>query len=158
MDIEAKKKALRMLTYGLYVLTARHGDDVAGATVTWLAQASFEPPLVMVGDKADTLTHACVKEGGSFAINILEKGQSEMAEAFFRATVREGDKINGYQFVEGTTGCPILVDVPAYFECKVTDIVERGDHSVVVGEVVEAGVRREAEPFALADTPWSYGG
>jgi flavin reductase (DIM6/NTAB) family NADH-FMN oxidoreductase RutF len=57
--------------------------------------------------------------------------------------VREGGRINGEAFHAGSTGAPILESVPAYVECRVIDIVERGDHSIVVGEVVDAGVRGE---------------
>jgi flavin reductase (DIM6/NTAB) family NADH-FMN oxidoreductase RutF len=50
MDANTKKTALRMIPYGLYVLTAKGQDDaVAAATVNWVTQASFAPPLVVVG-------------------------------------------------------------------------------------------------------------
>ena len=46
MDPAAKKTALRMIPYGLYVLTAENADgQTAAATVNWVTQASFEPPL-----------------------------------------------------------------------------------------------------------------
>jgi flavin reductase (DIM6/NTAB) family NADH-FMN oxidoreductase RutF len=49
--------------------------------------------------------------------------------------------------------------VPAWLEARVTDKVERGDHTVFVGEVVAAGVRDAAvKPLLLSETPWSYGG
>lgn len=32
MDLEAKKKVLRSFTYGLYVLTARDGEEYAAGT------------------------------------------------------------------------------------------------------------------------------
>jgi flavin reductase (DIM6/NTAB) family NADH-FMN oxidoreductase RutF len=51
------------------------------------------------------------------------------------------------------------LDAPGWFECKVTDLVKRGDHTVVVAELVEAGVRdRNATSMALRDTTWHYGG
>jgi len=63
MDANVKKTALRMIPYGLYVLTARGKDDtVAAATVNWVTQASFEPPLVVVGVKTDSHTHAIIKD------------------------------------------------------------------------------------------------
>src|SRR5262249_55862205 len=58
MDPNAKKTALRMIPYGLYVLTAANKEGkVAAATVNWVTQASFEPPLVVVGVKADSGGH-----------------------------------------------------------------------------------------------------
>ena len=49
MDEAAKKQALRMIPYGLFVVTAKNGDDVTSATVNWVTQTSFSPPLVAVG-------------------------------------------------------------------------------------------------------------
>jgi flavin reductase (DIM6/NTAB) family NADH-FMN oxidoreductase RutF len=160
MDPEAKKQALRLLNYGLYVVTAAEGEDVAAGSVNWLSQASFEPPLVMVGVKKESGLHALIERSGGFAVNILAAGQKEAASAFFRPTEVQGGKINGYAFESGPeTGAPLLVDLPAWFEAKVTDVIKRGDHTVFVAQVVEAGLR-EAEPesMVLRDTGWSYGG
>ena len=54
MDDAAKKTALRMIPYGIYILTAKSGNDVAAATVNWVTQTSFEPPLVAVAIKSDS--------------------------------------------------------------------------------------------------------
>ncbi|NOX38428.1 MAG: flavin reductase [Calditrichaeota bacterium] len=145
MDESSKKTALRMIPYGLYVLTAAKGDEVAAATVNWVTQASFQPPLLALGVKVDSGVHRLIKESGYFALNILKKGQQGMAFAFFKPTQREGNTINGVAFSTGTTGAPVLDDVPAYVECRLVDTVEKGDHSVFVGEVVEAVVREAPE-------------
>ena len=71
MDTEAKKKALRMINYGLYVLSARDDRGHAAATVNWLSQASFSPALVMVGVKSDSNTLAAIKKSLHFAVNVL---------------------------------------------------------------------------------------
>ena len=86
MDQDAKKSALRMIPYGIYVMTAEGKDgSVAAATVNWVTQASFAPPLVAVGVKADSGAHAIVKESGSFVLNILGKGQQSLAFNFFKS-------------------------------------------------------------------------
>jgi flavin reductase (DIM6/NTAB) family NADH-FMN oxidoreductase RutF len=160
MDPEVKKRTLRLLTYGLYVLTAADGDEVAAGTVNWLSQASFEPPLVMVGVKADSRIHELVERSGTFAVNILGADQKDVATAFFRPSQVEDGRINGYAFEPGPeTGAPLLIDLPAWFEARVTDVVKRGDHTVFVAEVVNAGLRDpEAKPLEMWDTGWFYGG
>ncbi|NOX64113.1 MAG: flavin reductase family protein [Chloroflexi bacterium] len=160
MDATAKKLALRKLTYGLYVLTVRKNDNVAAGTVTWLSQASFEPPLIMVGVKASSGIHSLIERVGAFAINILAEGQKNIAAAFFRPSQIENDRINGYAFEPGPkTNAPLLLDAPAWLEARVVETVKRGDHTIYVAEIVEAGVRNpEAKPLELSDTGWSYGG
>lgn len=160
MDPQIKKQALRLLTYGLYVVTAADGNNVAAGSVNWLSQASFEPPLVMVAIKKDSGLHAIVAGNGALAVNVLAAGQKEAASAFFRSTEVKDGKLNGYAFEPGPkTGAPLLLDLPAWFEARVTDAVERGDHTVYLAEVINAGLRdSEAKPMVLRDTGWFYGG
>lgn len=155
MNEDAKKTALRMIPYGLYVLTAEdEGGDVAAATVNWVTQASFSPPLVVVGVKADSGAHALIKKTSAFALNVLGKGQQGAAFGFFKPATRDGDEIGGEVCRKGETGAPILESAPAYVECKLVDTVERGDHSIFVGEVVAAGVKEPIEGRADDATLW----
>lgn len=160
MDAQAKKLALRAINYGLYVLTAKDGDEIGAAGVNWLTQASFEPPLVAVGVKADNDSHAIIERTGAFAVNVLADDQLDIGKAFFRTTTVEADTLNGYRFENGPeTGAPLLVDLPWWFEARVTDTVARGDHSVFVAEVVNAGIREEGRtPLLLRSTGMNYGG
>ena len=160
MDPQAKKVALRAINYGLYVLTAIDGDQVGAAGVNWLTQASFEPPLIAAAVKADNDSHAIIDKTGAFAVNVLGEDQLEIGKAFFRTTKVEGDTLNGYRFEPGPeTGAPLLVDLPYWFEARVTDAIRRGDHTVFVAEVVNAGVRGDtATPLLLRSTGMNYGG
>lgn len=160
MDFEAKRTALRAITYGLVVVTARHEDRVAGACVNWLTQTSFEPPLVAIGIKADSETHAVAKASGRLAVNVLAHDQFDIAKSFFRPTEVEGSSINGFEFEDGpVTQAPLLLDAPYWWEAIVLDVLERGDHSLFLTEVIEAGVRDpERAPLELRPTGLSYGG
>jgi flavin reductase (DIM6/NTAB) family NADH-FMN oxidoreductase RutF len=141
MDPAAKKTALRMIPYGLYVLTAEGTDgQVGAATVNWVTQASFAPPLVVVGVKADSGVHALIKQSNAFALNVLGKGQQALAFTFFKPVTREGNTVSGTPFRRGSSGAPILETTPAFVECKLIETIERGDHSIMVGEVLDAGV------------------
>src|SRR5215813_12640541 len=133
MDANAKKTALRMIPYGLYVLTAKGKDGaVTAATVNWVTQASFAPPLVVVGVKADSHPHPVIKEAQAFALNVLGKDQGPTAFTFFKPATVEGQKISGEPFHAGSTGAPILDRAPAFVECRLVDSIERGDHSIFV--------------------------
>ncbi len=155
MDDAAKKTALRMIPYGLYVLTAEGGDGaVAAATVNWATQASFAPPLVALGVKADSGVHATIKEAGVFALNFLGKDQQGAAFTFFKPLERDGDSIGGEAFEKGPAGAPLLLSCSAWVECKLAETVENGDHSIFVGKVTGAGVRKEPEGRADDATLW----
>lgn len=155
MDVNAKKTALRMIPYGMYVLTASDGRDrVAAATVNWVTQVAFEPPLIVIGVKTDSHAHPLIKETKAFALNILGKGQQALAYTFFKPAELSGETISGQKFRKGATGAPILLDTPAFVECTLEDTVEKGDHSVFVGRVVEAGVTKSPDGRADDATLW----
>ena len=146
MDENAKKTTLRMIPYGLYVMTAEDKDGrISAATVNWVTQASFKPPLVAVGVKADSQIHDIIKTAGNFALNVLGNGQQGTAYSFFKPAERDGQKISGEPFRAGSTGAPVLENTPAFVECRLVTTVEEGDHSIFVGEVVDAGVTHEPE-------------
>jgi flavin reductase (DIM6/NTAB) family NADH-FMN oxidoreductase RutF len=139
MNADAKKTTLRMIPYGIYVLTADDGKgNIAAATVNFVTQSSFAPPLVVVGVKADSGAYQVVKAAGSFALNMLGKDQKALAFTFFRpADVTEG-KLSGQPYRPGSTGAPILSEALGAVECRVKTVLAEGDHHIVVGEVVEA--------------------
>lgn len=141
MDADAKKTALRMIPYGIYVLTAESKDGkVAASTVNWVTQTAFQPPLVVVGVKVDSGAHAIIKDSKVFALNILGKDQKGQAFTFFKPLEREGNSIGSEPFRKGSLGAPILERAPAFVECSLVNTVEMGDHSIFVGEVKDAGV------------------
>ena len=146
MNPDTKKTALRMIPYGIYVMTAQGPDGaIAAATVNWVTQTAFAPPLVVVGVKTDSGVYAVARKAGHFALNMLAKGQQGMAFAFFKPTQVADGKMSGEPYRSGATGAPILTNAPASVECKLVEVVERGDHHIFVGEVVDANLAKPIE-------------
>ena len=134
-----------MIPYGIKVMTAERGGKIAAATVYWVTQTTFAPPLVAVGVKTDPVAYRIAKEAGGFALNMLGKGQQGVAFGFFKPATVESDKISGEPFHAGSTGAPILDFAIASVECQIVGIVEQGDHHIFVGEVVDANVTKQSE-------------
>ena len=158
MDEQAKKTALRRIPYGLFLLTAKQGDDVASATVNWVTQTAFKPPMVVVGIKVDSHPYQVVKGSGAFAIHTIGADQQDVAQTFFGPVPPEGNRLGPLTFRAGATGAPVINELPAYWECQLRHIIEQGDHHVFVGEVVEAGVNSDTPTLLMRETPWNYGG
>jgi len=159
MDAQAKRQALRKLSNGVYVLTSRSGAHFGAATVTWVSQASFKPPLLMAAVRRDSNVFQCLSESGTAVLHVLANGQEEVARRFFAPTAAAAGAINGVPFSDGTTAAPILIGLPAHVECRVDRIVDTGgDHAVVILRVVEAECCGDFRPLTIADSPWEYGG
>ena len=84
LDQEAKKTILRKIPHGLYVCGVKDGEEVNGFTASWVMQSSFEPPLVVNCVKNDSKSHAMIKASGVFALSVLEAGQKNLAQKFFK--------------------------------------------------------------------------
>ena len=158
MDEAAKKTALRWIPYGLFVVGTKDDKTVTASAINWVTQASFSPPLVVLGSKAGTTTTDMINSSGYFCVNVLEAGSKDLAGKFFAHVEPVGNKFGEVEFTLSEHGLPVLRDALGYFECEVKDTVAMGDHTIFVGEVVDAGVQREGQPMTLSETGFFYGG
>jgi flavin reductase (DIM6/NTAB) family NADH-FMN oxidoreductase RutF len=159
MDPAVRKTTLRMLTNGVYIMTSRGKDQYGGATVTWVSQASFRPPLLMAAIRPDSNVYKCLAESKLAALHVLSVDQQQVAQRFFTSTSVCDGKMNGEPFMEGKTTVPVLDIAPAYLECRVLRIIDDvGDHAVVIMEVLQAECRERVNPMRIDESPWQYGG
>jgi flavin reductase (DIM6/NTAB) family NADH-FMN oxidoreductase RutF len=133
---------------GVSVVAARHGPLLAGMTANAIASISIDPPLMMasIGKRAET--HGAIIGSHAFAISILADDQRDLADCFARPTTAE--KLTGFcgaAWHEAETGSPVLDGALAYFDCRLTERHDGGDHTIFLGEIVAAGFREDAEPL-----------
>ncbi|GAC1445626.1 MAG: flavin reductase family protein [Chloroflexota bacterium] len=158
LDPVARKSVLRTFTYGLYVLGVAHGEDRNLATVNWVTQVSFDPPLLVVSVEEDSHSIELIRETGVFALSVLSQDQREQAGALGKRWKLRPTKIEGVEYHLGTTGCPILDAALGAIECRVTSSVSAGDSTVFVAEVVGAEVLREGTPLTMAEAGFRHAG
>ena len=132
---------------GVTVVTSRTPDGrPCGLTANSVASVSLKPLLVLVCVDRGATSHACIVEGGSFAVSILERLHEPVARRF-----TQGDhtaRFDELSYRIETTGSPVLQDALAWLDCRVQNVHEGGDHSIVVGEVVACDAR-EGEPLVF---------
>ena len=159
MDLHAKKVVLRKIPHGVYIVGVTQDSQVNAFTATWLTQVSFTPPLVALGVKKASHSLDMIQHSRVFSVNLLGKDQKAIAEHFVKPATVVGEKLQGVRYRQGKTGAPVLEETIAYVECEVREIANaQGDHAVIIGEVVEAGVRKDEPALTLLDTGWHYGG
>jgi len=157
MPPEAAKPALEQIGYGLYVVGSKDGDEVNGMTANWLTQVSFEPRMVALAVESASHTLANIRASNVFSVNIVAEQDTALIEKFVEPQERAGNKLGGVAFRTGQTGCPILEQALAWFECEVAQTVPTGDHELVIGRVVDGGEQREGDALTLRAMGWSYG-
>jgi flavin reductase (DIM6/NTAB) family NADH-FMN oxidoreductase RutF len=158
MDEAAKKSALRTFTYGLYAITVRDGERRNAFTANWVAQASFDPPMVMVSVENDGESIHLIEGSGRFAVNAYATGQRELSGSLGRKSKNVPNKLEGIATFESPGGLPLLRDALGWLECRVTGKLPAGDHTVYVAEVAEAGHLREGEGLTMKETGFRYFG
>lgn len=143
--------AFTALVHGVYVVTTRLGERVNGMTASWASQVSLKPLLLMVSIAPSRYSYELIKESGIFAINVLTTEQVDLGKRFGLASGRRVDKFAGLEYLTAATGSPILPQAYAFFDAKLVNTIPAGDHSLFVGEVLEAKILHpETQPLIFS--------
>jgi flavin reductase (DIM6/NTAB) family NADH-FMN oxidoreductase RutF len=145
--------AFAALVHGIYVVTTRVGEKINGMTAAWVSQVSLKPLLVMVSVAPPRYTHTLIMESGSFAINVLTSDQVDLGKRFGFQSGRNIDKFAGLDCLAASSGSPVLPQAYAYLDLKLAHTFAAGDHTLFVGEVVEAKILHpESQPLIFKKT------
>jgi flavin reductase (DIM6/NTAB) family NADH-FMN oxidoreductase RutF len=141
------RQVMGNFTTGVVVVTSRTRDGrLCGLTANSVASVSLDPVLVLVCVDRQAASHACIVDGGAFALSILE-GEGEALARRFAAKDRAA-RFDDVAYRTEVTGSPVLVGALAWLDCRIREVHKGGDHSIVVGEVVACDAR-EGDPLVF---------
>lgn len=150
MKPETFAEVLRDFPLVVTVVTVGRGGVENGLTVSWASPVSFDPPQFMFAVDRHHYSVDFLSSTKNFAINVLRAGQERIAGHFARQSMSGEWKLDAIRTRESQTGAAILEEALAYFDCEVAAVHEAGDHLVVIGTVVDAGVLNRGEPLTTA--------
>jgi 3-hydroxy-9,10-secoandrosta-1,3,5(10)-triene-9,17-dione monooxygenase reductase component len=129
---------------GVAVVTGIDDGEPVGLTVQSFTSLSLDPPLVLFCPAKSSTSWARMRAAAGFCVNILEGDQEPLCRTF---ATRGGDKFVDVGWTPApTTGAPVLEGALAWVDCRLDAEHEGGDHSIVVGRVLDLGLGlREAE-------------
>lgn len=157
-----RRRVLWTMPYGLYVIGSRAGDRRNGMTLNWTTQVSFDPKLVAISVENESLTNELIREGGSFTLSVIDREDRAIVRKFTKPVEVDGDAttMNEIPFHDSRTGAPVLDQAVAFVDCEVRQAIDVGDHTLYVGEVVDAGFQKPEDTAVLRmeDTRMNYGG
>ena len=146
LDAGLFRRACARFATGVAVVTTRApGGDPHGLTINSFASLSLNPPLVMIAIDCSCTFLAFFEASGYYAVNILAEDQRELSNRF--AQLPEG-RFEGVSWKAGVTGSPLIEGVISVLECRTIQVIDAGDHRVLIGEAVAAEVR-EGKPLVF---------
>ncbi|WP_342640105.1 flavin reductase family protein [Rhodoligotrophos ferricapiens] len=117
-----------------------------GFTATSFSAVSLEPPLVLVCLAHSAQCYPAFRNAPHFAISILTREHQEVAQRF---ASRGADKFASGDFRPGLHEMPILSAAGAYLVCSTHQRMTVGDHDILIGQVLSAGLPAEAHSEVL---------
>lgn len=136
-------KAIRKLSYGLFVLTAKDGDKDNGCIINTAIQAASEPNQISIAVDKKNYTHDIIKKTGKFTISVIDqRAKFDLFKHFGFQTGRNVDKFADFKDCKrGNNGILyVLQGTNAFISVDVKGTTDLGSHSVFVGTVSDMEV------------------
>jgi len=129
---------------GVAVILAEDAGKPCGLTVNSLTSVSLDPMLLLFCARNESQTADAILRAGRFSVNILKKGQADIANAFAgRGDIAAVALTREKEFLR-------LADAAAVFLCEVRDVFPGGDHRIILGHPVHMeGLDDQVEPLVF---------
>ncbi|MEO9338505.1 flavin reductase family protein [Mesorhizobium sp. SB112] len=133
IDPRALRDAFGAFPTGVTVVTTRDGEgSPVGFTANSFTSVSLDPPLLLVCLAKTSRNFATMTEAPRFAINILSETQKDVSNTFARPVE---DRFAAVDWSDAPDGSPVFSKVAAWFECSMEEVIEAGDHVILLGRV-----------------------
>lgn len=146
VGLDEFRALFRSVPSAVAVVATRADDHVHATTVSAFSSLSAEPPLVMMALERSSDLLAALRGSRSFGLNVLAVGQEELA---LRCAAKGREKLPPEAW-DPQAPQPRLPDAAAWCECSVTDLLEGGDHIIVVA-LVNSSQRSDRGPLVYQD-------
>ena len=148
VDVPAFKHAMGSLAGAVNVITVGTGHIRTGFTATSVSSYSIDPPTILVSLNRTSSSWPALIEAGSFAVNILAEGQSDVADRFAgRGGIKGNDRYVGWNWSRLGSGTLCLDGALSVIDCDLEEVIERHSHAIVLGRVRSVETLPEKSPL-----------
>ena len=129
------RRALGTFATGVTVVTTiDDGGTPRGFTANSFTSVSLEPPLILVCLAKTAASCSVFRAAESYAVNILSEDQKAVSATFSSPSA---DRFAQVDWAAHSTGCPIIAGVVAWLDCRMHEVIDAGDHYILIGRVVD---------------------
>ena len=141
------RSVLGQFPTGVTVVTSLVGDSPKGVAIGSFASVSLDPPLVGFFLGTESSSVAAIQEAEAFCVNVLALDQKELCGVM---ASRSEEKFDGVDWTPASgTGAPVLPATNAVIDCRLDQVIELGDHYLIVGRVVHLETVGESDPMVF---------
>ncbi|MFJ4617116.1 flavin reductase [Streptomyces sp. NPDC088812] len=154
VDESTFRQTLSRWPSGVAIVTTDGALGRHGMTASSFCSLSLDPPLVLVCTDRRIRSHRLIQEHGVFAVSVLGRDHIGLGRRFAGLEPGVEDRFAGGDWRPRVTGSPVLADAAAWIDCRVRHAYPGGDHTIFVGEVVDACVPRLVPPLLFHSRSW----
>jgi flavin reductase (DIM6/NTAB) family NADH-FMN oxidoreductase RutF len=147
MTHDSMSAVLGRIPSGIFILTARHGQDETGMLASWVMQAGFEPPMVSVAVRRDRYLAEWLLTDSPFVLNLVAQGHKPLLSHFGRGFEPGQPAFEGLSITRSSHGVPVLSDIIGHLECEPAGHVDTGDHRIFVARVTGGALAADEPPM-----------
>ncbi|WP_206956119.1 flavin reductase family protein [Trinickia acidisoli] len=134
IDIAEFRRALGAFVTGVTVVTTIQPDgSPRGFTANSFTSVSLDPPLILVCIAKTASSYAVFSQTRHFAVSVLAEDQKAVSGVFASKAI---DKFSQVAWQARVTGAPMIEGAAASFDCATHEVVDAGDHIILIGRVV----------------------
>ena len=135
LDMRVFRRTMGLFATGVTVITTRMNGSVHGMTANSVTSLSLDPLLMLVAINRRASMCNIIQQAGEFAINILNERQEELSHYFGGAKI--GPPPASLRFEPNPDSVPYIRGTLAAIQCRIEQVVDGGDHVIVLGRVVD---------------------
>lgn len=143
VDANSFRHVVGTFATGVTVITTGREGAYHAMTANAFLSLSLEPITVLVSVEKSANTYPVIDSAGAFTVNILAEDQEEVSRLFANKAMQERHSLKDTPFTLGKNGVPRLEHCLAYVECNTIQKYDGWDHTIFIGEVVDAEVARD---------------
>ena len=137
------------------LVTVKKEDGTTNVmALSWWTYVSNHPATVCVCTSDRGLTGTLIRETGEFCLSMPDESIKDAAFSCGTCSGRDRDKAAefGIEFEDGeTVSVPHVKNSALVLECKLTNTVSAGDHTMYIAEVTGILADRDRRPVFAAD-------
>ena len=139
MDHNLFRRACAQFATGIAVASVLDlGGSPHGMTINSFTSVSLNPPLVLISVDLTSNLLPLFEQSGHYGLSFLGQEQQEISSRF---ALRGQNRFDGTKWMVGTIGLPLIPGALAHLECRITQTIQAGDHSLLIAEVISADIQ-----------------